>query len=109
VHEAIQSGLITSAHDCSEGGVLLAAVEMAFGGDLGLELHLEDESLCFSETPSRYLLEIRPGNVERLQQHFESVTCQVVGTFNDTGTVTLGSSSWKTEELFNCWMHGMVM
>ena len=109
VYEAIQSGLVTSAHDCSEGGVLLAAVEMAFGGNLGLELHLEDESLCFSETPSRYLLEICPENVEKLQQHFEGVPCQVVGTWNDSGNVTLGSASWKTEDLSDCWMHGMVM
>jgi phosphoribosylformylglycinamidine synthase len=109
VHEVIQAGLVTSAHDCSEGGVLLAAAEMAFGGELGLELQLQDESLCFSETPSRYVLEVRPEHVEKLQQHLHGAACEVIGTFNDSGVVSLGTASWKTEDLCHCWMHGMVL
>jgi len=109
VHEVIQAGLVTSAHDCSEGGVLLAAAEMAFGGELGLELQLQDESLCFSETPSRYVLEVRPEHVEKLQQHLHVAACEVIGTFNDSGIVSLGNASWKTEDLCHCWMHGMVL
>ena len=109
VHEVIQAGLVTSAHDCSEGGVLLAAAEMAFGGELGLELQLQDESLCFSETPSRYVLEVRPDHVEKLQQHLHGAACEVIGTFNDSGVVSLGNASWKTEDLCHCWMHGVVL
>jgi phosphoribosylformylglycinamidine synthase len=109
VFEAIQKGLVESAHDCSEGGILVAAAEMAFGGGLGLKLQLEDESLCFSETPSRYLLEVHPENLDTLQQHFELVPCKVVGVFNDTNKVTLGDSSWDIEDLFRCWSEGMVI
>jgi phosphoribosylformylglycinamidine synthase len=108
VHKAIRNGLVTSAHDCSEGGALLAAAEMAFGGGLGLALQL-DESLCFSETPSRYLLEATPGNLEKLLEHFEGVPCEVIGTFNDSGKVTLGTYSWNIEDLFRVWAEGMVI
>ena len=109
VHEAIKSTLVVSAHDCSEGGVLLAAVEMAFGGGLGLDLQLENESLCFSETPSRYLLEVHPDKLEQIQQHFEDIPCEVIGTFNESTNVTLGTASWNIEDLFQVWMHGMVV
>ena len=88
---------------------IIAAAEMAFGGELGLELQLQDKSLCFSETPSRYVLEVRPEHVEKLQQHLHGAACEVIGTFNDSGVVSLGNASWKTEDLCHCWMHGMVL
>ena len=67
VHQLISQQLVRSAHDCSDGGLLVAAAEMAFSGELGLELNLAavpgDQTLntvsrAFAETPSRYLLEI---------------------------------------------------
>ena len=108
VHKAIRSGLVTSAHDCSEGGILVAAAEMAFGGGLGLSLQL-DESLCFSETPSRYLLEVTEDKLNQLQKHFEGVPCEVIGTFNDSDKLTLGTSFWNIEDLFRAWAEGMVI
>jgi phosphoribosylformylglycinamidine synthase len=105
----MQGGLVVSAHDCSEGGVLLAAVEMAFGGGLGLTLELENESLCFAETPSRYLLEVSPNSVEPLQVHFEGIPLEVIGTFNTSNEVTLGDSVWKIDDLCSAWKTGMVI
>ncbi|NJL32402.1 MAG: phosphoribosylformylglycinamidine synthase, partial [Phycisphaerales bacterium] len=69
VAQLIQAGLVQSAHDCSEGGLLVAAAEMAFAGNLGLDIdldglpierELDDTTACFAESPSRYLLEVRP-------------------------------------------------
>jgi phosphoribosylformylglycinamidine synthase len=37
---AIAEGLVTSCHDCSEGGLAVALAEMAFAGGLGLEADL---------------------------------------------------------------------
>ncbi len=109
VFEATQKGLITSAHDCSEGGILVAAAEMAFGGGLGLDLQLKDESLCFSETPSRYLLEVQPEKIEQLQQIFEGMSCEIIGMFNESPNVTLGTASWNIDDLFRVWSEGMVI
>ena len=60
----INSGLLQSAHDCSEGGLLVAAAEMGMAGGLGLSLErdlLEHAAgpyvTLFAETPSRYLLD----------------------------------------------------
>lgn len=67
-------GLVRSCHDLSEGGLAVAAAEMAFAGGFGLSLDLKavafggdgdcprDDVLLFSESNSRFLVEVRPGS-----------------------------------------------
>jgi phosphoribosylformylglycinamidine synthase len=67
---AISAGLVVSAHDLSEGGLAVAAAEMAFAGGLGAKLNLAGvalaegvdglEQILFSESQSRYLVEVEP-------------------------------------------------
>lgn len=82
VARAIAGGAVHSAHDCSEGGLLVAAAEMAFAGGLGLDLDLgavpvvaavqtvdtkvADTALAFGEDPSRYLLEMDERDAQAL-------------------------------------------
>ena len=40
LHRAIRAGLVRACHDCSEGGLAVAAAEMALAGRLGLDLRL---------------------------------------------------------------------
>lgn len=63
VLDAIQKGLIASAHDCAEGGLAVAVTESAFGKDLGVNVtfDLPKEEL-FSETQSRFVLSVKPEN-----------------------------------------------
>lgn len=67
--EAIQNGWVRAAHDPSEGGLAVAAAEMAFGGNLGITLDLagadveddmRDDEVLFSESLGRVLVEVRP-------------------------------------------------
>jgi phosphoribosylformylglycinamidine synthase len=65
VHQAIRSGLVRSCHDLSEGGLAVALAEMAFAGGLGVQASLTefetpDETALFSESNTRFVLEIRP-------------------------------------------------
>jgi phosphoribosylformylglycinamidine (FGAM) synthase-like enzyme len=68
LHEAIRQGLVRSCHDLSEGGLAVAVAEMAFAGGLGADLAglstagggLPDEVLLFAETPTRFVVEVRP-------------------------------------------------
>jgi phosphoribosylformylglycinamidine synthase len=72
IHEAITAGLIESCHDCSEGGLAVALAEMAFAGGLGVEADLNglakdpactSAAAClFSESNSRYIIEVTPEN-----------------------------------------------
>jgi phosphoribosylformylglycinamidine synthase subunit PurSL len=69
LHQAISRGYVRACHDLSEGGFAVAAAEMAFAGELGMMLDLSrmptasplsDLALLFSETPSRFLVEVPP-------------------------------------------------
>ncbi|MBI5365925.1 MAG: hypothetical protein HZA54_02710, partial [Planctomycetes bacterium] len=61
-------GLLLSCHDLCEGGLAVAAAEMAFAGGLGLEVELSlvpapmdahrDDILLFSESNTRFLVEV---------------------------------------------------
>jgi phosphoribosylformylglycinamidine synthase II len=111
VHKAITGGLVRSAHDCSEGGLLLAAAEMAFSGNLGVELTLPTdfsfETTCFAETPSRYLLEVKPEDIQTLKETLGEVSVISIGTFTDNSTVRANDCSWNINELRDAWLGGL--
>lgn len=100
----IQARLVASAHDCSEGGLLIAAAEMAFAGRVGLDLDLttvptEGEldltAKCFAETPSRYLLEIAPAHLDAVIKSLRDAGTPFgqVGTFADHDQLTLRTAA----------------
>jgi phosphoribosylformylglycinamidine synthase len=64
LHKAISGGLVRACHDLSEGGLAVAAAEMAFAGGVGADLtggaDLSDEVLLFSESITRFLVEVKP-------------------------------------------------
>lgn len=57
--QAIKAGYVSSAHDCSEGGLAVALCESAFLHDFGVDVSLQMpvENL-FSETQSRFILSV---------------------------------------------------
>jgi len=81
VGEKNSDRVIRAMHDCSEGGLAVAAAEMAFGGMLGIEIDLRkvffegnekektNSVLLFSETNSRILIEVP----FKFKDKFESV------------------------------------
>jgi phosphoribosylformylglycinamidine synthase len=101
VAQLIADRLVASAHDCSEGGLLVAAAEMAFAGRVGLDLDLShlppaDGELsltaqCFSETPSRYLLDIAPEHLDAAIRSLRDagVAFAQIGSFADHADLTL--------------------
>lgn len=74
---ATSAGLVASCHDCSEGGIAVAAAEMAFAGGLGMKLDLKNvpssddldrnDKLLFSESNSRFIVEVAPENKEKFE------------------------------------------
>ncbi len=59
VLQAIQAGLIKSAHDCAEGGVAVALAEAAFKNELGIDVSLAlPQAQLFAETQSRFVVSI---------------------------------------------------
>jgi len=67
ITRAIDLGLVKACHDLSEGGLAVAAAEMAFAGGYGMKLHLQkvpimnanrNDFVLFSESNSRFLVEV---------------------------------------------------
>jgi phosphoribosylformylglycinamidine synthase len=78
VTKEIDAGLVKSCHDLSEGGLAVAAAEMAFAGGYGVELDMRkvpgealerNDFALFSESNSRFLVEVE----ERDRQNFEAL------------------------------------
>lgn len=91
---AISKGLVRSCHDCSEGGIGVAAAEMAFSGGYGMSLNLgsvptgeeisADDTLLFSESNSRFLVEIEPQHQQAYETLMKGVPTGCLGTVTDT-------------------------
>ncbi len=74
--EAIEKGLIASAHDCSEGGIAVALAECCISNHaklLGAEINLalgkmRKDALLFGESQSRIILSVKKNNLKKLMQ-----------------------------------------
>jgi phosphoribosylformylglycinamidine synthase len=71
--ELIAKGIVKSAHDCSDGGLLVNVCESALAGNTGVELRLSvtdfgDQpwsAICFGEAASRVVVSVREGGDEQ--------------------------------------------
>ena len=89
LHTAIAAGLVRACHDLSEGGLGVAAAEMAFAGDLGLRLELsaaprpaelsDDATILFSESPTRFLAEVPARHAAAFEAALVGLPCARVG------------------------------
>ncbi|MBI2133138.1 phosphoribosylformylglycinamidine synthase subunit PurL [Candidatus Woesearchaeota archaeon] len=88
IHSAISGGLVRSCHDCSEGGIAVSAAEMAFSGNLGMSISLDkvpfegksrDDKVLFSESNSRFIVEVEKGMEEKFESAMEGVEVARIG------------------------------
>jgi phosphoribosylformylglycinamidine synthase len=88
VTKAIDSGLIKSCHDLSEGGLAVAAAEMAFAGGYGLEVDLgkvpgkaleRNDYVLFSESNSRFLIEVSETDRQEFEALMKGKNCSKIG------------------------------
>ncbi|GEL78029.1 phosphoribosylformylglycinamidine synthase subunit PurL [Tenuibacillus multivorans] len=72
--EAIQAGVVASAHDVSEGGLAVALAEKVMTTDLGMDVNLtgEDWIELFSETQSRFVVTVKLDNIKRFEEMVEA-------------------------------------
>jgi len=88
---ALAQGLAVSCHDCSEGGLAVAAAEMAFAGQLGLTLRVQavptegkmdrEDQILFSESATRFLVEVTPSQAEIFEQALTGFPAAQIGQF----------------------------
>ena len=85
---AIDRGLVKACHDLSEGGIAVAASEMAFSSSLGLELELKkvpgkdlkrNDFILFSESNSRFLIEVAKADRIVFEDLMKGITYAQIG------------------------------
>jgi phosphoribosylformylglycinamidine synthase len=114
VHEAIRDGLVVSAHDCSDGGLLCAVAEMLIAGSVegapigaSIDLaaaHADPVVAAFSETPGRYVLEVEQRHYAALRRVLSNVPHVAIGALDDSGELrVLGAGRQQVEELRRAW------
>jgi phosphoribosylformylglycinamidine synthase II len=88
VTQAIDEGLVKSCHDLSEGGLVVAAAEMAFASGYGLEIDLRhvpgkelvrSDFVLFSESNSRFLIEVAEADKEDFEALIKGKNCALIG------------------------------
>jgi len=75
--------LLNAATDLSDGGLALAAFEMAEGAGIGLDISFADAGALFGEDQARYLVAIDPSDMQALKTAADKagVWLDVAGTF----------------------------
>jgi phosphoribosylformylglycinamidine synthase subunit PurL len=77
----IHNGWVQSAHDCSEGGLLVTLAESCFShstASFGAQITLKQErlrldALLFGESPSRVLLSVKQDHLEQVQHYIQDL------------------------------------
>ena len=99
LHNAIDSGLVRSCHDMSEGGLAVAVAEMAFAGGCGAQVSLAqvphdmesatDAVLLFSESNTRFVCEVAKENAKGFEAALSDVPCAIIGEVTDSGKLEI--------------------
>lgn len=92
ITELIDRELVVSCHDISDGGLAVAISEMIIAGRLGAEIDIgrvpyEGEArpdyIMFSESNTRFLIEVPEENVQEVQRVLREVPHAVIGKVTD--------------------------
>ncbi|MGQ9759932.1 MAG: phosphoribosylformylglycinamidine synthase subunit PurL [Candidatus Methanomethylicaceae archaeon] len=113
---AIDAGFVAACHDVSEGGIGVAAAEMVVSSnDLGLTLDLRrvpsdtmrGDFRFFSESQSRFLIEVKKGFSEDFEELFRGVEGAQVGIVKGGGlkVTDMYGRGWEasSRELRRAW------
>ncbi|TOY70288.1 phosphoribosylformylglycinamidine synthase subunit PurL [Leuconostoc citreum] len=69
VYSAISKQLLSSAHDLSEGGLIVGLLESSFAGDLSFDVQTKQaDKYLFAETPSRFVVSVAAEKAEAFEQ-----------------------------------------
>jgi len=85
---AVADGLVHSVHAPGKGGLGLGLAKVAFGGELGLRVDLArvpaasvgcDDLILFSESASRFIVTVAPGQHAAFESAMADVPCACIG------------------------------
>jgi len=111
IHCAIAEKLVRSCHDLSEGGLSVALAEMCMGGGLGARVDLtsvpgmdriqsDKSKTCalFSESASRWIIEVEPQKLKKLKKIFSHVPYGIIGKVEKSSHLLFVSKDRKNSK-----------
>ena len=113
--EAIRSGWVQSAHDCSDGGLAVALAESCISGEVKIGARISigahggrTDELLFNESQSRILFSSRPDSKAELRlladrHKIDLIELGQVGGHKLEVTVGERVIGWDVDELFDSW------
>jgi phosphoribosylformylglycinamidine synthase len=97
VRDLIDAGLVSAAHDVSDGGLLVALAEMAMAGKIGVTLEpapadTPAHAFWFGEDQARYVVTAMPSDVEQIEARAreKNVPVQRLGTIGGAAIAIAG-------------------
>ncbi len=97
---------ITAAHDLSDGGLALAAADMALAGNVGMDLKDGDTGWFFGEDQARYLIATSNPDAVIASAKSAGVPAEVIGTATGDA-LTLGATSVMLTDLHEAFNTGL--
>lgn len=80
VLKANEDRLLSSAHDISEGGLLIALLEMSFETDYSFEIEVDlTKAQLFSESQSRFIVTVDQSHKEAFEKLVENLQVTLIG------------------------------
>ena len=126
----IQKGWVESAHDCSEGGLLVTLAECCFtdpstlfGATITLsQERLRLDALLFGESPSRIVISVKEQNLQQVTQYIQDldmkVPMSVLGQVTDRDQIDVSVQgdnkkivqqlSWSVKDLADRWQNSLA-
>jgi phosphoribosylformylglycinamidine synthase II len=114
--EAIERGILRSAHDISDGGFGVALAECCIGGPekpLGARIETREmirgDALLFSESPSRIVVSLQEKDLGQLEAIAAQLNAplQVIGSVGGTRLIIQPLIQLPVDELKSIWSSGL--
>ncbi|SFJ47954.1 phosphoribosylformylglycinamidine synthase subunit II [Desulfomicrobium apsheronum] len=102
MHEAITTGLLSAAHDVSDGGLAVAVAEMALAGRIGADIDVDKipaldcplpEQRLYSESASRFVVTVPDDRRDAFQALFAQDFMAAIGRTTSDEKLTLRAGS----------------
>ena len=111
---AIDDGLLTAAHDISDGGLAVALAEMSIGHGIGANITADgDAAFWFGEDQARYILVVETDDAVALEARAGDLPLTRIGTsggthlqFADKVTISVAELHDLNEGWFPALMQG---
>jgi len=113
ITDCIDSRLIESCHDISDGGIAIALSEMTFENNIGCSVYipgeLSTEKLLFSETGG-FIIEVEDSNTDSVNEIFNkhNIILELIGkTSEDQKLIINDAINMEVEEIEDLWASGL--